>query len=189
MRTHLVARLAHPGGYCSGVLLSPTTVLTCAHFFRGVDRLVNVYVAGTRRRVKDLEVITGTDIALATVSKVRVDDDTVFPTLGTAPPAFAHTATFGFGGKLSHPAARDGRFLSTLPFALSRNLRTVVQPAGVIFNTTPAVKGDSGGPVIADGKVFAVQSLILDPFGVNLGVATVSLIDDRVRESVDKHAR
>lgn len=59
----------------------------------------------------------------------------------------------------------------------------------MIFNTTPAVKGDSGGPVIADGKVFAVQSLILDPFGVNLGVATVSLIDDRVRESVDKHAR
>ncbi|SDL71295.1 Trypsin-like peptidase domain-containing protein [Corynebacterium mycetoides] len=186
MRPDFIARLSHPSGYCSGVLVNPTTVLTCAHFFRDVDRLVNVDVAGTRRRVKDVEVVSGTDIAIADVARVRIPEGADFPTLGRAPQRFSATATFGYGGKLRHPAARDGYFLTALPFAFSRNLRTRVQPAGAIFNVTPAVKGDSGGPVMAHGEVFAVQSLILDPFGVNLGLATVSLFDERVHAAVDK---
>ncbi|WP_165165204.1 S1 family peptidase [Corynebacterium qintianiae] len=186
MRPTLLARLSHPGGYCSGVLLNPTTVLTCAHFFRGVDVLVNIHVAGTRRRAKHVEVVAGTDVALVDIARVTLPEDTVFPTVGEAPARFGQTVTFGYGGKLRHAAARDGRYLNALPFAVSRNFKTLVQPAGVIFNNTPAVKGDSGGPVLAGGKIFAVQSLILDPFGVNLRLATVSLIDGRVRDAVDK---
>lgn len=185
VRPHLIARLSYPGSYCSGVLVTPRTVLTCAHFFRGVDRLVTIDVAGTRRRAKDVETVPGTDVALVEVAPVKIPDDIAFPVLGQAPERFSHTATFGYGGRLSHPAARDGRYVSSLPFAVSRNLRTLVKPAGIVFNATPAVRGDSGGPVLAGGKVFAVQSLILEPFGINLGLATLALLDARVHAAVD----
>ena len=52
---------------------------------------------------------------------------------------------------------------------------TRVRPAGLVYANPPAVKGDSGGPVLVGGKVIGVQSLILDPRGINLRIATVSL--------------
>ena len=42
--------------------------------------------------------------------------------------------------------------------------------------------------MLVDGHVVAVQSLILELFGVNLGMATVSLVDaEAVQRIVDKH--
>ena len=191
VRPHLIAKLSASNSYCSGVLLGPRTVLTCAHFFRnaGSDTLVNIQVAGTRRRAKDVELVPGTDVALVEVAPVTLPDGIAFPILGTEPKRCDHTATFGFGGGLEHPAVRDGHYLASLPFAVSSNLRTRLKPAGVVFNATAAVRGDSGGPVLAGGRIFAVQSLVLNPFGMTTGVAALSLLDARVRDIAARHGR
>lgn len=169
-----VARLSAPGGYCSGTLIDPETVLTCSHFFRGRDT-AHCRVAGQHRRVAQVRRIPGTDLALVTLDRPITDVDS-FPELGPPPAPLTEVVTFGYGGGARTPAGRVGRFLTQMPLAVSRGMRTVVKPAGLIYNTVPAVRGDSGGPVFADGRIVAVQSLILDPQGVNLRLATVALV-------------
>lgn len=172
---HLV-RITAPGGYCSGTLIGPDTVLTCAHFLATVDvSAVRCAVAGTARRARAVELYPHTDIAIVHLNS-PVDAAAPFARFGPPPKPFTPTVTFGFGGRARQPAARVGRFLTSLPFAVSRSGTTVVRPAGLIVNTPRAIKGDSGGPVLAGGRVVAVQSLILDPLGHNLGLATVSLL-------------
>ncbi|MEH0146099.1 serine protease [Corynebacterium sp. Q4381] len=172
---HLV-RITAPGGYCSGTLIGPETVLTCGHFLASADAAaVRCAVSGVTRRARAVEFYSHTDIAVVHLDS-PVETAQPFPRFGTPPKPFTPTVTFGFGGRARQPAARVGRFITTLPFAVSRSGTTVVRPAGLIANAPRAIKGDSGGPVIADGRVVAVQSLILDPFGRNLGLATVSLL-------------
>lgn len=168
-----VARLTAPGGYCSGALIAPDIVLTCAHFFarRGWAG-VRVRIDGSAYDPAHAHVMRGTDIALVRLSQPA--DAPVLP-LGPSPRPLARTLTLGFGGKAQHVQTRPGVFLGTLPAAWSRNRATQVRPAGLVVANTPAVRGDSGGPVMADGKVVGVQSLILDPLGVNLRLATVAL--------------
>ena len=169
-----VARLSAPGGgYCSGALIAPDIVLTCAHFFR--ERLhtgARVRVDGSVFPVDSLHILAGTDVAL-----VRLPDRveaTPFE-LGPSPRLFARTLTLGYGGQARSVQARPGVYLGTLPVSWSRKRVTKVRPAGVVYANPPAVKGDSGGPVLVGGKVVGVQSLILDPGGTNLRIATVSL--------------
>lgn len=173
---HLV-RVTAPGGYCSGTLVGPETVLTCAHFLASADvTSVRCAVGGTARRARAVEIFAHTDLAVVHLTS-PVDAAQPFPRFGPPPKPLAPTITFGFGGRARQPAARVGRFVTALPFAVSRSGTTFVRPAGVIINTPPAIKGDSGGPVVASGRIVAVQSLILDPLGRNLGIATVSLVD------------
>lgn len=177
-----IARLAAGGGYCSGTLISPDEVLTCAHFFATrVSHVsqVRVSVAGAERRGGQVRFAPGTDIALVRLDS-PVDAPFAFPSFTTRVRPLAPTVTFGFGGRAAHPHARAGRYLGSLPLAASRGLHTVVRPAGFTFNPTPVIKGDSGGPVLIDAKIAAVQSLILDPFRTNLRVATVSLLTPAV---------
>lgn len=168
-----VARLTAPGGYCSGALIAPDIVLTCAHFFvrRGWAG-VRVRIDGSAYNPAHAHVMRGTDIALVRLSQPA--DAPVLP-LGPSPLPLARTLTLGFGGKAQHVQTRPGVYLGTLPAAWSRNRATQVRPAGLVVANPPAVKGDSGGPVMAGGKVVGVQSLILDPLGVNLRLATVAL--------------
>lgn len=169
-----VVRVSAPGGYCSGAVVAPEWVLTCGHFLRGrAAGELKVLIDDLPHRVQSYQRFSGTDVAV-----MRLTRPTQAPplALGPAPRAGAHTVTFGFGQRAVAPAARPGRFLGTLPVAFSRGLETVVRPAGLAYTSPPAVKGDSGGPVLARGRVVGVQSLILDPFGVNLRIATVSLL-------------
>lgn len=170
-----IVRITAPGGYCSGTLLGPDTVLTCAHFLLTADAAsVRCAVAGTSRRARAIEVWTHTDVAIVHLAQ-PVEAPRTFPQIGPRPRPFTPTVTFGFGGRATQPAARVGRFLTSLPFAVSRTGGTVVRPAGLVMSR--AVKGDSGGPVVSGGRIVAVQSLILDPLGRNLGIATVALLN------------
>ncbi|WIM72444.1 trypsin-like serine protease [Corynebacterium suedekumii] len=65
---------------------------------------------------------------------------------------------------------------SATPSRVLPNLATVVRSGALIYNNPPAVRGDSGGPVIVDGEVVGVQSLITDPFGKNLRIATIQQV-------------
>lgn len=180
-----VARISGPGGYCSGTLIGPDAVLTCGHFFTPASpyTATTCAVAGTRRRIAHLKRFPGTDIALARLTK-PVDGVDEYPDFGPAPLPLVRTVTLGFGGGATTPQTRVGRLVTGLPLAISRGLTTVVRPAALIINTPRAIKGDSGGPVLFDGRIFGVQSLILDPFGRNLGVATVSVVTPAIVEKL-----
>lgn len=171
--------------YCSGIFVADDTVLTCAHFLRPGDEsrpgTITVRVGSRRYRARAVQRFGGTDIALL---RVNTNVAGPFPKLGPTPRPLERTVTFGFGGGANTPAARSGRFLLTLPLAFSRNLRTFVRPAGIVVNAQPAVKGDSGGPVLVDAQLIGIQSLILDPFRTNLRLATISLLTDEVREAL-----
>lgn len=170
--THTV-RISRGAAFCSGVLithdLTPRTrhrtqfVLTCGHFFEKSDD-GRVHGFRFRRYVKGVHRVPGTDIAV-------VEMDSKSPPLQipqVSPyrlPIGAVTETYGAKG------TRPGRSLLPLPLAISRKA-TVVRPAHLLLS--PAVKGDSGGAVMLDGAVYATQSLIFDPLGLNLRVATVA---------------
>ena len=169
-----VARLsALGGGYCSGALIAPDIVLSCAHFFRERPHTgAQVRIDGSAFPVDSLHIVAGTDVALVRLPE-RVDA-TPF-VLGPSPRPLSRTLTLGFGGQARSVQARPGVYLGTLPVSWSRKRVTQVRPAGLVYANPPAVKGDSRGPVLAGGKVVGVQSLILDPRGTNLRIATVSL--------------
>lgn len=168
-----VARLSAPGGYCSGALIAPDIVLTCAHFFRErPHRGARVRIDGSVFPVDSLHIVPGTDVALVRLPE-RIDATPLV--LGPSPRLFARTLTLGFGGRAASVQARPGVYLGKLPVSWSRKRVTQVRPAGLVYANPPAVKGDSGGPVLVGGKVIGVQSLILDPKGTNLRIATVSL--------------
>lgn len=135
--------------------------------------------SGSRiKTVKTFETIPRTDIAILHIRAFQHLDGATFPQRrpGARPSFGSPTITFGFGGRARRMQVRQGRWLTTIPLAVSRGGQTVVRPAGLVFNRTAAVKGDSGGPVIVDGKIVGVQSLVLDPFGKNLHVATVNVL-------------
>lgn len=169
-----VARLSVPdGSYCSGALIAPDIVVTCAHFFaRHAGARLGVRIDGSAIAPTSFRLSHGTDIAL--VRLLHPVDTPVLP-LGFEPRPLSRTLTLGFGGKAQAVQSRPGVYLGSLPISWSRSGATKVRPAGLVYANPPAIKGDSGGPVLARGKVIGVQSLILDPRGANLRVATVAL--------------
>ncbi|MEX3563229.1 trypsin-like peptidase domain-containing protein [Corynebacterium phoceense] len=177
-----VVRLTRAGSYCSGTLVAPDLqphayvaprlVLTCAHFFRepGPYRVTR---AGVSARVSAVRVINGTDLALALLD--RPAGPRAVPGLLRDPVRLGQTTrTRGFGGHALDVHDYRGLLVATLPWAVSRDGLTRVRHGALVAHG--AVKGDSGGPVLLGDMVAGVQSLVLDPFGTNLGLATVSLV-------------
>ena len=172
--------------YCSGVLVDVSLrprlnhrtrlVLTCAHFFRPGLVPGDSYkvFGGFNRRIQAVRTIDGTDIAICALDRPAPPRD--LPGLSESFPHFRQPViTWGFGGKAARAQRRRGHFLAPLWRTWSADLRTTVSPAGFLFNAEPALKGDSGGPAFVGEEVVGTQSLILDPFGANLHVATISL--------------
>lgn len=182
-------RLTAPTSYCSGVLIAADLgahsakatafVLTCAHFFRGLPAnpvpAITVTGPGFRRTVSAVRRIRGTDIAVAKL-------DSPAPARALPPVTrrgavwMQRIVTYGYGGRRTTASEKPGRALITLPLSLSRNLSTLVAPAGLVLNRPGAIKGDSGGPIFGAGEVLATQSLVLDPAGVQTPLATTSLL-------------
>lgn len=181
MSSAITVRISSGRSYCSGVLISPglqaaahtrtDLVLSCAHFLRGRTGPIKVGRAQVLGAVR----IPHTDLAVLRLDTPAAPADLL--RLSTSPaPWLSPTRTEGFGGGARRVQQRHGRVIAHLPLALGRNLRTLVTAAAILHNRPKAIKGDSGGPVIVDGEIVAVQSLISDPLGHNLGIATVAQV-------------
>lgn len=179
-----LVRLSCRGAYCSGTLLAPDIVLTCAHFFREYPDGVTVRSRGKIRTITTVDIVRGTDIALVRIRPFQHLRDASFPQLGGAPSPGQTTATFGFGGRAARLQVRDGHWITPVPLAMSRT-GSLVRPAGFVFNRTPALKGDSGGPVLVGGRIAGIQSLIVDPLGRNSHLAVVNLLPEPLREKLE----
>ncbi|MCS5479470.1 serine protease [Corynebacterium sp. YIM 101645] len=181
MSSAITVRLSAGRSYCSGVLISPDLqaaaatrtdlVLSCAHFLRGRTGPIKVGRAHVLGAVR----IPRTDLAVLRLDTPAPPADLLRLSTSRAP-WLAPTRTEGFGGGSRRVQQRHGRVIAHLPFALGRNLRTLVTSATILHNRSKAIKGDSGGPVIVDEEIVAVQALISDPFGYNLGIATVAQV-------------
>ncbi|WP_297849670.1 serine protease [uncultured Corynebacterium sp.] len=180
----VLVRIAARGAYCSGTLLAPDTVLTCHHFFRDHAANATARAGNQIRTITAVEHIAGTDIAIVRIRPFEHLKNARFPSLASAiPRPGTPTVTFGFGGRARRIQARDGHLIIPLPIAISRT-GSLVRPAGIVFNRRPARKGDSGGPVLADGKIVGIQSLIVDPFGWNTHLAMVNLLPQALVEEL-----
>lgn len=161
-------------------------VLTCSHFFRGKTGPFKVGGANFRAKVLGAVLIPLTDLAVARLDRYSPAQDLLG--LSTShTPWFASAITHGFGGSFHQRRERYGRVVAYTPISLSRNLKTIVRPGALLYNNPPAVRGDSGGPVIINGEITGVQSLIVDPFGKNLKLATISQVSphlDKIRAAV-----
>lgn len=94
-------------------------------------------------------------------------------------------AQYGFGAKrLVH---RRGRLLFPLPWAGSRGLSTRVRHAYFTHVNPKVVRGDSGGPILRLSPpagentsprliAYGVQSMIHDPWGIDVGIAVIARI-------------
>lgn len=167
-------RISRGAAFCSGVLitrdLTPRTryrteyVLTCGHFFNDGEEGAKVRGFHFKRDIREVHRLPATDLAV--VEMERKGPPLSIPQVSPYRlPVGARTRT------LSTKGERLGRALLPLPVAFSR-AATVVRPAQLMVS--PAIKGDSGAAVLYRDAVYAIQSLIFDPFGVNLHLATVS---------------
>ncbi|AGS34825.1 hypothetical protein B841_06760 [Corynebacterium maris DSM 45190] len=174
-------RISRGRSYCSGVLIAADLaprdhgvtdlVLTCAHFFRDSPE-GKIGGAHFHARIADLAVVKGTDLAV--VRLTRPCTPRTLPGLARARiPLLARTTTQAFGGSRYRARTRRGRALWSFPLAVSRDC-TVVRAPVFLYNSPPAVNGDSGGPVLVHGRIAAVQSMILTVAGHHTGVATVA---------------
>ena len=179
-----LVRISARGAYCSGTLLAPDIVLTCNHFFRENAEGAAVRAGARIRTIRSVEHIDGTDIAIVRTRPFPHVTKAEFPKLSSSPSLGTPTVTFGYGGRAKRMQARDGRLIMPLPVAISRT-GSFVRPAGIIFNRTPAIKGDSGGPVLAGGKIVGVQSLIVDPFGRNSHFAVVNFLPAALQQRLE----
>ena len=177
-----VVRLGNRSVYCSGVLVAPDfrraphaatrLVLTCAHYWMPIRGEYEAKAPGLRSRITAVRTIDGTDLALALLE--RPAEPRTLPGVGAAPRTGDAVVSWGFGGNAPVAQRKDGTVVAALPAAFSADLRTRVRYGAAVRNN--AIKGDSGGPVMAAGVVVGIQSLIADPFGRNLGVATVAAV-------------
>lgn len=181
--TEATIKIGGRGGYCSGVLISPDLryspatrtrfALTCAHYFHTDRTGVGVSGSAFHTTLADVRRVPWTDLAVVRLAKESPVQD--LPAVSdTRSPLFRRSVTHGYGGHQRKSRGKPGRVLLPVPLALSRELRTFVRSGAVLYNNPPAIHGDSGGPVLVDGRLVALQSLILDPFGKNLRIATVS---------------
>ncbi|MDO5511153.1 trypsin-like serine protease [Corynebacterium sp.] len=180
----ITVRLSAGPAYCSGVLISPDAtagessteyILSCAHFLRERSGPIRVGGAFFHARILGAVRLPRTDLAVLRMDRPSPQKHLL--RVATHPsPFLAATRTEGFGKSWHRKRERFGRVVARVPFALGRNLSTLVSSAAILYNRPMAVKGDSGGPVIIGEEIVAVQSMITDPFGVNTGLATVAQV-------------
>ena len=183
-----LVRVHTPTGYCSGVLIDPYFILTARHFLRH-RTAGDMFVFGDHwnRKVSGWIDLATTDISVLRLARPIMEADhptiTPLPTAASLPPLTRGTPTISYGMGGGKPQQRPGTIWFKFPQVIGKNYHTRVRHALVIRQpNNPAIPGDSGGPVMVNNQLVGLQSLILDPYGKNLGVATISLISPHLGE-------
>ena len=185
-----LVRVHTPTGYCSGVLIDPYFILTARHFLRH-RTAGDMFVFGDHwnRKVSGWIDLATTDISVLRLTRPVMEADhptitpTPLPTAASLPPLTRGTPTISYGMGGGKPQQRSGSIWFKFPQVIGKNYHTRVRHALVIRQpNNPAIPGDSGGPVMVNNQLVGLQSLILDPYGKNLGVATISLINPHLGE-------
>ena len=179
-----LVRVHTPTGYCSGVLIDPYFILTARHFLRH-RTAGDMFVFGDHwnRKVSGWIDLATTDISVLRLARPIMEADHPAITPPPLPPLTRGTPTISYGMGGGKPQQRPGTIWFKFPQVIGKNYHTRVRHALVIRQpNNPAIPGDSGGPVMANNQLVGLQSLILDPYGKNLGVATISLINPHLGE-------
>ena len=141
------------------------------------------------RKVSGWIDLATTDISVLRLARPIMEADhpaitpTPLPTAASLPPLTRGTPTISYGMGGGKPQQRPGTIWFKFPQVIGKNYHTRVRHALVIRQpNNPAIPGDSGGPVMVNNQLVGLQSLILDPYGKNLGVATISLINPHLGE-------
>ncbi|ALC05850.1 hypothetical protein CDES_07185 [Corynebacterium deserti GIMN1.010] len=200
MRSHHTVRIKSAGHYASGLLLTrqhldeadatlagsiserASYILTADHFLRSCGTIIYIRGQSFNATATTSLSVFGTDLGL-----IKIDGKAptmALPRLATTPIRIGtKTTTYGFGGQPNATVPKEihGRVISTVPMGMSKNRVTRVTHGALVYNSPgKAVKGDSGGPVLIDGLVTGIQSMITDPGGWNTGVATIALISEHL---------
>ncbi|MGS2665825.1 trypsin-like serine protease [Corynebacterium glucuronolyticum] len=151
-------------------------VLTVAHFFDTVsaaDTRLKLEATGTYRRAMSVDKLAGTDLALVTTNaKFSADPHPYYPPLS---PARLRPLTRVL------TVAREpipGTVITPVVVGLGTHMRIRVR-TGALVAPDPGRKvhlGDSGSPVLADGRIVGVQSLVFNPCRVNTGLSTIACV-------------
>ncbi len=177
-----LVKLRSGHGFCSGVRIAPNFVLSAKHFLRhALPRDIQISApCDTGHSACEIAGWIGiphTDIAVVKAPLAGTPgfaDVAVVPLSSRSLRLADRVISVGLGS--GTPDIKPGRVLGVLPFALGKNIHTRVRHAALLAQRHPAIRGDSGGPILIDGAVYALQSMILEPFGRNIGCATVAQV-------------
>ena len=203
MPSNHTVRIRSAGHYASGLLISEehlnlaldsqsempaektitaraTHILTVDHFLRECGSVINIKGRNFSATASTSLSVFGTDLGLIKINGRAPTN--ALPCLATAWIFSGQkTTTYGFGGQpgARSAQAKPGRVIAPIPLSISRNRITRVTHGALIYNAPlKAIKGDSGGPVLIDGLVVGVQSMITDPGGFNTGIATIATLHE-----------
>lgn len=182
-------RISEPGGtFCSGVLIAADLnaypqartrlVLSCAHFLRKHPCPFQVSAPGmSDNRLVDVRCQKFGDLAVGLLETPAPPRELMALSSRRGQLWRTPTCTSGYGGgETQDLKQRYGRILWPVPWAFARDFSTHVRGGATLWNHPKVVRGDSGGPVCQGEEIIGVQSLIMDPLGVDLGLATASQV-------------
>lgn len=182
-------RISEPGGtFCSGVLIAADLnaypqartrlVLSCAHFLRKHSCPFQVSAPGMPdNRLLDVRCQKFGDLAVGLLETPAPTRELMALASRRGQLWRTPTCTSGYGGgETQDLKQRYGRILWPVPWAFARDFSTHVRGGATLWNHPKVVRGDSGGPVCQGEEIIGVQSLIMDPLGVDLGLATASQV-------------
>lgn len=167
---------------CEPMVQQATHVITAAHFARRASSAaVSSSLVNTVAR--DFRIVPGTDIAVGRLS-VPAPLCQLLPITPGFPLPGTRLLSVGFSG-LSHVPGEElvprlvfSRVLSGMPWIFSYDLRTRARYGALLLPTGLqwSRRGDSGGPVLRDGALVGIQSMVAMPFGFPIGIAGVNLL-------------
>lgn len=175
-----LVRVHTANGYCSGVLIDPHFILTARHFLRH-RTAAGMHIFGERwnsTAVGWIDLPT-TDISVLKLAEPAPINPTPLPPEWITARLGDITTSYGVGGGTEQRST--GTVWLKVPQVVGKNLHTRVRHALVVKQPDPAIRGDSGGPVLIDHQLIGLQSMIFDPYGHNLGLSTIALIPPHIK--------
>lgn len=169
------------GATCDPVTAQATHVITAAHFARHITHasVSSPLVNGVAR---DFYVVPGTDIAIGKLNAPAPLCELV----PIAPRARLgqKVVSAGFSDQARVPAHSlvprlvFSRVLGKLPWFATYDLRTRARHGAVLLpmGLQWARRGDSGGPILSSGELVGIQSMVVMPLGVPVGLAAINLL-------------